>query len=129
LRTDGEDSRREAKVLRPVHPSPSPCRVRGGRPPPRPAAFFLPSFLRIQSAARRAHDHCDKEAGRSSASLVHNSPMSIPAQQTPPVEERSGWEKLLFLRFVPCCFGAIPSPFWLSSDCSDRRPQLPPKYR
>jgi len=60
-------------------------------------------FLRKQSPASQ-RDHCDKEDGRSLTNLVHNSGMSIPQQQIPPIEERIGSMVGKFIVLALCAF-------------------------
>ena len=53
----------------------------------------LPQSLRVPAQSvgpANSRAHCDKEDGRSCANLVHNPRMSLPEQQTPPIEERIG---------------------------------------
>jgi hypothetical protein len=56
----------------------------------RPASPKVGRILLAQFSRSCVSSDCDKEGFRTGVNLVHNSPMSIVEQQTPPVEERIG---------------------------------------
>jgi hypothetical protein len=70
----------------PTPPRPQTGFAAAGLPQGRPH-FFAANLL---EPAEPANVHCDKEDGKNSINLVHNSPMSILEQQIPPIEERIG---------------------------------------
>ena len=108
----------------PVTSPPLPVPRPGSRRPASPKAgriFLQPARGERTKASQRAITATKRtaEAGPTRCIIRQRAfPSSKPHQLRNASE--ACWEKLLFWRFAPCCFGAIPRPSWGRLDYSDR---------